>query len=588
MEKMNCFAPVDEVEKQEIIKELTKNTAAFGIDLGTTNSAISVIPAGTHPVTITLKEGRTTMPSCVMWMGDDQFVVGKEAYDLRYAENCIYSVKRLMQDVGAMVTLKKDGAEKTMRPAEVSAEILKALVREAGDTYGAIKDVVVTVPAYFDINGKKATKEAVELAGLNLLGIIAEPTAASLCYELSPDDNGTKDILIYDLGGGTFDVSLVRIVDNDKFDQKALAEFYGIEDVPESEGGRTVSVICTDGDACLGGDDIDIELFKIIEERLRTEYGVKKIGREDRERIILSLEQFKKHGVQDMYSYNCTIGTKTFTLSITPQDFMNSLRPIYNKAKSIVDRVLRENSNVADSLVLVGGSTKNPFLVDMLHEDYPELYVNNAFPPDESVALGASVHAKEIKFGENAISIFDSLAIGIGIVGEDSVSTVIPKGSQYPVTKAMVFNNVVDNQEAIKLEIVQGNSKYVEESRALGELLIDNLPPAPAGKLQIIVELSINVNGILNCSTTIYDPITKSVPIRRQLELDLSKVENKTAKKLSRDEKLIKKWKKRAAELPKKQGDILLQMIEGYPDRYDKQAIMNFIRDSLDVGKGKE
>ena len=590
MEKMKLFAPADDTEKQDIIKSLTEGALAFGIDLGTTNSALSVIPSGSHPISVPLKDGRMTMPSCAMWTGEGkEFIVGREAYERRYEENCIYSVKRLMQDVGATVTLKKDGKELVMTPAEVSAEILKGLVKEAGDTYGEIKDVVVTVPAYFDINGKKATKEAAELAGLNLLGIIAEPTAASLCYELTPDDNCTKDIMVYDLGGGTFDVSLVRITDNKMTDEKAsLIEIYGFEEeTSDNNEGRTVNVICSDGDTRLGGDDLDIELFKLVEAKVRNMGFSGDILVEDRERIILDLEKLKKGGVNGTYMYTCkfTNCTETFRIAITPQDFMDALEPIYQRTRVIVERVLSENRNTADTLVMVGGSTKNPHLIEKLKRDYPSFVINNAFPPDESVSLGASIHAKEIKFGDNAVSVFDSLAIGIGVVEGGKLATIIAKNSQYPVTKVRRFTNVVDNQEAIEVHIMQGNSRYVEEAVSLGTLLIDGLPKVPAETLDIDINLSINANGILNCSTIIHNPLTHEKPIEKALELNLSKVEVGTSRKLSRDEKLIIKWKKKAETLPKEKGDLLKEMIAGYPDMYTKKTIMDFISSCMNISR---
>lgn len=591
MYKMDYFAPATETEKQEIIKDLTKNTVAFGIDLGTTNSAISVIPSGNHSVIIPLKDGRTTIPSCVMWTGNGkEFIVGKDAYEKRYEESCIYSVKRLMQDVNATVTFKKDGKELTMRPAEVSAEILKGLVKEAGNTYGIIKDVVVTVPAYFDINGKKATKEAVELAGLNLLGIIAEPTAASLCYELSPNDGCIKDIMVYDLGGGTFDVSLVRITDDaDTPEKLALMEIYGFEKTDaDKNAGRTVSVICSDGDTHLGGDDLDIELFNVVMELIREQGFTGEVSVEDRERLILELEKLKKTGVNDTYMHTCkfTNPESSYRITITPAEFARALEPIYQKTRTIVERVLSEHHNSADTLVMVGGSTKNPHLIEKLRRDYPSFIINNAFPPDESVALGAGIHAKELKFGDKAVSVFDSLAIGIGVVEGDKLKNIIPKNSQYPVTKTKTFTNVVDNQESIQVSLMQGNSIYVEEAVQLGTLLIDGLPQVPAETLNIDINLSINANGILNCSTAIHNPLTGEQPIVRNLELNLSKVEGAGARKLTKDEKLVKKWTKKAESLPEPEATELKNLIQDFLNgKCDKTVVMDFIRSCMNIEK---
>ena len=588
MKQMDFFAPANEKEKQEIIKDLTKNTAAFGIDLGTTNSAISVIPSGNHPVTIPLVNDRTTLPSCVMWTGEGRnFIVGMEAYNKRYEENCIYSVKRLMQDVSATVTLKKDGKELIMTPAEVSAEILKGLVREAGDTYGDIKDVVVTVPAYFDINGKKATKEAVQLAGLNLLGLIAEPTAASLCYELDAGDDGVKDIVVYDLGGGTFDVSLVRIMENkDTAMQKKLADIYDFDDYDTNEvPAKVVSVICSDGDTHLGGDDVDGYMLDILVKKLRQDGYTDPISHETMEKLKLQMEKLKKGNVTSMYFVDCHLDNGVQRkVKIIPADFKEALRPVYEKTRVIIERVLAGNRNSVKTIVLVGGSTKNPHLVSMLKEDYPSFYINNAFPPDESVSLGAGIHAKELKFGENAVSVFDSLSIGIGIVEGKKLKTVIPKNSKYPVTKSKVFTNVIANQQSIAIEIMQGDSQFVEEAVSLGTLVIDNLPQVPAETLEIIINLSINANGILTCNTEIRNPLNRGNVIKRDLELNLAKAET-SSRKLTREEKLIKKWEAKAEQLPDAEAVVLRDMISKFPAIYNKQDIMEFIRSCMELKK---
>lgn len=204
MEKMSFFDKDVNAATQDILDK-TGKTAAFGIDLGTTNSAIALVPSGTKPKIVPLKHG-TTMPSCIMWTGKGkEFIVGKDAYEHRYESSCIYSVKRHMPEVDCHLTMTVGDKKLTMTPAEISAEILKGLVKETKDLYGEVKDVVVTVPAKFNEIARQHTREACELAGLNLLGIIAEPTAASMCYDIEPDKGKTQDILVYDLGGGTFD-----------------------------------------------------------------------------------------------------------------------------------------------------------------------------------------------------------------------------------------------------------------------------------------------------------------------------------------------------------------------------------------------
>ena len=236
MEKMNFFNKSSETpvfkDKSDLAQKLNGRVEpAFGIDLGTTNSAISVIINNNKPEPIILTSGKKTMPSCVLWNGSKQgFIVGEEAYKrINEVEHCVYSIKRKMQDPNYTRTFSYGGESITMTPAEISAEILKALVQQTGGMYGEIKDVIVTVPAYFDTTGRAATIEACKLAGLNLLGLLVEPSAAALTYNL--DDNNAKNIIVYDLGGGTFDISLIRLSSTEKSSDD-FDDIYGFDDDP--------------------------------------------------------------------------------------------------------------------------------------------------------------------------------------------------------------------------------------------------------------------------------------------------------------------------------------------------------------------
>ena len=260
MKKITAFG---ETKTLFVKKDTSLNDSkpVFGIDLGTTNSAISIIKDGRYVETIKLKNGKYTMPSCV-WFHHNKFIVGDEAYRNRDKEDSVvYSVKRLMQDTKATVTLRDGNETITMTPAEVSAEILKGLVEHTEGMYGKVEDVVVTVPAYFEQSGIDATRKACELAGLNLIGIANEPTAASLCYDIKPEDGNSKDIIVYDLGGGTFDVTLARITMDSSVDN-GIADLYGLDSSDEEEPSKVVTTLFVDGDAHLGGDDIDLKTLQ--------------------------------------------------------------------------------------------------------------------------------------------------------------------------------------------------------------------------------------------------------------------------------------------------------------------------------------
>ena len=228
----------------------------FGIDLGTTNSAISIVKTG-DPEIIHLNNGKDTLPSCVMWK-DGQFIVGDEAYNNKGLSNVQYSVKRLMEDPNATVTFKDGENEKVMTPTEVSAEILKGIVRATDGLYGTVHDVVVTVPAYFNDIGKRNTMKACELAGLNLIALENEPSAAALDYT-PPADKDTEDVIIYDLGGGTFDITLASIIKSKADDFDA----YDFDNSTKSSASKIIKPLALGGDGHLGGDDIDDELLKI-------------------------------------------------------------------------------------------------------------------------------------------------------------------------------------------------------------------------------------------------------------------------------------------------------------------------------------
>lgn len=584
MEDMQIFAPANQREKQEIINNLTKGTAAFGIDLGTTNSAISVIPRGTAPIIIPLKDGRTTIPSCVMWTGEGHnFIVGKDAYEQRYKENCCYSVKRLMQDPSAIVTFKYDDKELTMTPAEVSAEILKALVKETAGYYGDIKDVVITVPAKFNEIGRKNTKLAAELAGLNLLGIISEPTSASMCYELTPKDNGSRDLLVYDLGGGTFDISLVRITGAQDF-----SKFEDLYKIPEKERRKktdvTIRALDGDGNVTLGGDDIDREIYNnFIQELISRGVDVTRIPKEEENRVILLIEQMKKGNPQDITMVKIhldSIDSDCYeTVNLSYNEFKAGLLPTYEKTRKLINEVLKRNKTNTDTIVLVGGSTKNPILKELLAQDYPGYEINDAFPQDEAVSLGAAIHARFLKFGDNNISVFDNLVDSIGVCNGDMVSVIIPSGSQFPVTKYKLYETTEDNQEAIEVEIVQGNTLIAAEANKLGTLLIDNLPAGAKGEVEIKIQLTIDVRGLLKCSVDIYKTVEDNnyKPVHKELELKLS-AGNTSSEKLSRDDKMKIRWKNFAKTLDEPAQSEFIAMIEQYPEKYSLQEIQQKMR----------
>lgn len=562
---------------KQISGDLNKDTPVFGIDLGTTNSAVSVITHGDKPEAITLVNGKQTMPSCVMWK-DGEFIVGEEAYKRREFANVIYSVKRYMQTVGKKIVLRDGSREIEMTPAEVSAEILKGLVKQTGGVYGEIKDVIVTVPAYFDQNGRNATREACTLAGLNLLDILNEPTAASLCYDVA--DEVVTEFVAFDFGGGTFDVTLARIIKDDGED-----DFLDIYDIGKSSSvGKTVECMAIEGDSYLGGDDIDRELYRILCRKLgRCGIDISKIHRESQENLILRLERIKKSGTTSTYNIeidmDLTDGTHVEkSIEITPEDFWDALAPSYRKCKKILDRLLAQNPNTADKIVLVGGSTKNPQLVSQLRKDYPNFQISDALNQDLAVSLGAAVKGKITKFGSENMKVFDILPMSIGVLDDGRVTPILAAGTVLPAVDTMNFTTTYDNQERMLLQVLQGNSIVPEECVSLGQLEFSGMPKVPAGKVNLSVTIQVTATSQMSC-------IGRVNGESKELELDLTG-ELDTAANMQGDAKLLKRWKATAMRMPAEDRAALEKMIDAYPDIVSKNDIMNFIREHTSLACG--
>lgn len=560
----------------------TNGRPAFGIDLGTTNSAISVCTVNEFVETIPLNgTSRKTMPSCVQWNGvPGEFVVGLEAYKNRAKKNVVYSVKTLMQDPNATVTFEYGDKKLTMTPAEVSAEILKGLVRQTDGVYGDIKDVVVTVPAYFMIEGVQATKRACELAGLNLLGILREPTSASMCCKL--DSGTTQDVLIYDLGGGTFDVSLIHIADDSGSSE--LDDLYGFDDTPVTDKvseSKSIQVIDTSGDAHLGGDDYDKEMYRLLLGKLHAIHDFKDsdIPVEEREDMILQLESYKKASVGDVYSiyydFHPAGGEMKGYIDFEPADFVEAFKPIFDRTMTKVMEVIQRapKQYKPEQIVLVGGSTKNPILKEMLRSHFPSVPINDSYNPDESVARGAAIQAKRLKFGSGSVKVFDIVPIGIGIKVEGDtgfiIEPVIKRGTRLPCSTDSFFSTTVDNQEEIKVEVYQGDSISVASCSKLGDVVIDKLKPAKAGEKTVAVKLSINADSILSCHV-----LMDGEEREKKISLSASKGNVDTRTK---EERNVERWKNTAATFGEADRMQLLYLIGKYPEQVDRATIVDFI-----------
>lgn len=479
----------------------------FGIDLGTTNSAISVVSQGNAFDNIKLTNGKYTMPSCVMWK-DGKFIVGDEAYRNRGKANVCYSIKRKMSEPTHLIdgslnekacfTFVDGDKQLTMSATEISAEILKGLVEQTGGIYGEIKDVVVTVPAYFEQTARENTKQACILAGLNHKGTVNEPTAASLLYDLGTETY--REFIVYDLGGGTFDVTLAQAISNKNDD---LDDLYGFDSDDESVAGMSVKVIRTSGDPMLGGDDIDDALTKIAVGKILEKKPEFKITREQYESTKRTLEEYKKLNVSDTYKFEIA-GNEVV---ITPRDFATALYGSYAKTKAVLDTVLKSASDRCTEIYLVGGSTKHPMLRQLLAHDYPNMNIKDAFSADLAVTSGAAIFGKSIKFGDAAVQIFDIISTSIGLNDKGNFRPILSSGASLPATGSISMTSVEEGQEKLHLELYQGRSRKIARNTRLGVVPIVLPKGAKPNEFSVDVTLTVTTNNLLICTAKLGEEV---------------------------------------------------------------------------------
>lgn len=495
-----------------IKKDELESNIAIGIDLGTTNSCVSIIREGIFPEIIPI-EGRDTIPSCVTWLGGDKFIVGKESYEQRYKENSIYSVKRLMGS-DKKVKLIYKGEELILTPEEVSAKILRKIVDEVNKDYGNIKKVVVTVPANFNMEQIKATKEACRIAGLDLLKLLKEPTSAAILNTVT-NDVVNKNILVYDLGGGTFDVSLVSVRKSEGV-TKELKDFlaiYGIKKDISNKKNSAVEVKYTDGDMELGGDNLDRILAEKVLENVNI--NINDLTRENRERFILKIENLKKsinnsNMLNFEFEFEFTNGNSMKEkIKVNYNLFKEATRVIFDKTRAIIDLALKENRNIKiDTIALVGGSTKNEALKELLRETYPTMVISDGLQPDESVALGAGVVAKEMTCSDLDMKIFDVIQSPIGILRDGIIESLLPKDTVIPSSIRKSYYTTNKDSNLLSLRLYEGTSTIPSDCRLIGDL---NIPYENKDKTikKVIVNIRVTINGLIEVTTDIDGKETK-------------------------------------------------------------------------------
>ena len=483
----------------------------IGIDLGTTNSCVSVLEGG-KPRVIENAEGGRTTPSIVAYAEDNEVLVGQSAkrQAVTNPTNTVFAVKRLIgrrfednvvqKDIKMVPykIVKADNGDawveakgESMAPPQVSAEVLRKMKKTAEEYLGeSVTEAVITVPAYFNDSQRQATKDAGRIAGLEVKRIINEPTAAALAYGMDKAQ-GDRTVAVYDLGGGTFDISIIEIA--------------------EVDGEHQFEVLATNGDTFLGGEDFDLRLIEFLAEEFKNENGIDLHNdplalqrlKEAAEKAKIELSSSQQTEVNLPYITADATGPKHLVVKLTRAKLESLVQELVTRSLEPVKVALKDSGLSAseiDDVILVGGQTRMPMVQQTVADFFgkePRKDVN----PDEAVAMGASIQGAVLAGDVKDVLLLDVTPLTLGIETMGGVATpLIEKNTTIPTKKSQVFSTAEDNQTAVTIHVVQGERKQAASNKSLGRFDLADIPPAPRGMPQIEVTFDLDANGILNVS----------------------------------------------------------------------------------------